>query len=65
MVGRLHAYEGYSSQKLTFPVRVMKALGVQILLVTNASGGLNRAFRVGDVMIIKDHISLPGEHSHP
>lgn len=56
--GRVHAYEGYSMQAVTFPVRVLAELGVKTLLVTNAAGGLNPAFRPGDLMLIVDHIGL-------
>lgn len=59
MKGRFHPYEGYSLATCAMPVRVMKLLGVQILIVTNAAGGANGSYRVGDVMIIKDHINLP------
>lgn len=58
MQGRFHYYEGYSMQEVTFPVRVMKMLGVQRLLVSNAAGGINPSFNVGDLMIITDHISF-------
>ncbi len=58
--GRLHLYEGYSPQEITFPIRVLRCLGVSVLLLTNAAGGLHSAFRVGDIMLIEDHISLPG-----
>lgn len=62
MSGRFHYYEGYSMEEVTFPVRVMKALGVKTLLVSNASGGMNADFEVGDLMIITDHIYLQPDH---
>ncbi|XP_072296734.1 purine nucleoside phosphorylase-like [Eucyclogobius newberryi] len=60
MQGRFHLYEGYPVQKITLPMRVFKLMGVQTMIMTNAAGGLNPDFRVGDVMIIKDHINMPG-----
>lgn len=58
MAGRFHFYEGYTPQQVIYPIRVMKLLGVETLLVSNAAGGLNSSFEVGDLMIIKDHISF-------
>jgi purine-nucleoside phosphorylase len=58
MQGRFHCYEGYTAERATFPVRVMKALGIELLIVSNAAGGLNPNFACGDVMVIEDHINL-------
>ena len=58
MQGRFHFYEGYSAQDITFPVRVLKYLGIERLFVSNASGGVNPEFEIGDIMIITDHINM-------
>src|SRR5690606_5875230 len=58
MAGRFHYYEGYSTREVVFPIRVLKFLGIHTLLISNAAGGMNTDFHVGDLMIIKDHISL-------
>lgn len=62
MQGRFHYYEGYDMKQVTFPVRVMRALGIENLLVSNASGGMNPHFEIGDLMIITDHINVFPEH---
>src|SRR5690606_27514558 len=62
MQGRFHYYEGYSMQQVTFPVRVMKYVGINTLVVSNASGGVNRDYEVGDIIIIYDHINMFPEH---
>ena len=58
MAGRFHYYEGYSVEEVVFPIRVLKFLGIKTLLISNAAGGLNPSYKVGDLMIIKDHISM-------
>lgn len=60
MQGRFHFYEGYSMQEITLPVRVLKSLGIKYLILSNASGGVNPDFKVGDLMLINDHINLFG-----
>jgi purine-nucleoside phosphorylase len=60
MQGRFHLYEGYSLQEITFPIRILKALGIQKLLISNAAGAINLRFKKGDLMLIEDHINLQG-----
>jgi len=60
MSGRLHYYEGYDMQAITFPIRVLRAWGVRTLILTNACGGLNPAFKAGDLMVMNDHINFMG-----
>jgi purine-nucleoside phosphorylase len=62
MAGRFHYYEGYDMEEVTFPVRVMKLLGVETLFLSNAAGGMNPEYNVGDIMLINDHINLFPEH---
>ena len=62
MQGRFHYYEGYDMKEVTFPIRVMKELGIETLFVSNASGGMNPDFEIGDLMIITDHINMFPEH---
>lgn len=60
--GRFHYYEGYTMKEVTYPVRVMQFLGIKYLFVSNAAGGMNNSFQVGDIMLIEDHINLFPEH---
>ena len=62
MKGRFHYYEGYSMKEVTFPIRVMYELGIRTLFVSNAAGGMNPGFKIGDLMVITDHINFFPEH---
>lgn len=62
MQGRNHYYEGHSMQEITFPIRVMKLLGVETLITSNATGGMNEKFEIGDIMIVTDHINMMGDN---
>lgn len=62
MQGRFHYYEGYDMKKVVFPVYVMKAIGVQTVVMTNAAGGMNRDFKAGDLMVISDHLNMTGDN---
>jgi purine-nucleoside phosphorylase len=62
MAGRFHYYEGYTMQQITFPVRVMKMLGIERLVISNASGGLNPDYRAGDLIFVRDHINLQADN---
>lgn len=62
MGGRFHYYEGYTMDEVTFPIRVMKALGISTLFLSNAAGGMNKAYQIGDLVFIRDHINLFPEH---
>lgn len=62
MSGRFHYYEGYSMQQVTFPIRIFHQLGIKKIIISNASGGVNPKFKVGDIMLIRDHINLFPEH---
>ncbi len=62
MQGRFHFYEGWSMQEITFPIRVMKLLGIELIVISNAAGGLDPSHSIGDIMLISDHINLFPEH---
>jgi purine-nucleoside phosphorylase len=64
MQGRVHFYEGYSPNHITLPVRVMQILGIETLILTNAAGGINETFTPGDLMLLKDHLNIPGMAGH-
>lgn len=62
MAGRFHYYEGYTMKEVTFPLQVLREIGIEQLILSNAAGGMNPTFKVGDIMVIKDHINLMGDN---